>query len=126
MILAIAIGTAGALLGFYLGVRSKAVAKKKAIDKEKKQVESLKTIVNRKAPPPPQKVETNYKHKKPGLLSTYSPNTFAKTSICLSCNTIAYFADMWSNDPCPYCGGRVKSYKACKWNGKKWIESTVS
>jgi len=52
-LISIAIGTAGALLGFYLGVRSKAVAKRKALDKKKRQVENLNTFVNRNAPPPP-------------------------------------------------------------------------
>lgn len=128
------------LLGFFLGVRSKAVAKRKAIDKERRQVERLSTITHRNAPPPPPpprviregiipappkapKEETNYNYLSPGIL--YKKRTFVNTNICKSCNTIALYSDMWEHRPCPSCGGKVKKHKPCKWQGGKWIETTA-
>jgi len=138
----IVIATLAALLGFFLGVRSKAVSKRRAIDKEKRQVESLLTITHTSPPPPPpdrfiregeipspprDNDVVNHKHKKPGKWSSYNSGTFAKTSVCTNCRAIAYYAEMWSHEPCPYCGGAVKNNKPSRWdeNSKTWIESTA-
>jgi hypothetical protein len=140
----IGIATGATLLGFFLGVRSKAVAKRKAIDKERRQVESLTTITNKKCPPPPppprvireganilppppraSKRETNYKHMKPGIY--YTKNTFVNTTICKNCKVIGHRMDMGTYRPCPKCGGTVKNHNVSKWDSKTktWVKTTA-
>ncbi len=116
--------TAALLLGFFLGVRSKAVSKRKEIKKEREQVQSIKEAVY-EAPPPPQNKEVEYRHVAPSFYSSYKKNTFVETNKCKNCNTIAYECDMWRFEPCPSCGGVVKPYSVCKWEGGKWVESSV-
>lgn len=126
----IGIATGATLLGFFLGVRSKAVAKRKAIDKERRQVESLSTITHRNAPPPPPQPrasnrETSYKHMKPSMY--YSKDTFVETNYCKNCKVIGYKMDIATYRPCPKCGGKVRRHEVCKWdkNSGTWVETTA-
>lgn len=125
----IGIATGTALLGFFLGVQSKAVAKRKSIDKERKQVESLGTITHRNAPPPPppraSKKETSYKHMKPSMY--YSSDTFVETNYCKNCRVIGYKMDIATYRPCPKCGGKIKGHAVCKWDqsSKTWVKTTA-
>lgn len=136
----IILSTAAALLGFYLGVQSKAVAKRKALDKEKKMVEKLHTTEYKKCPPPPppsrviregkkpvppKNPENEFSHMEPSFY--YKKKTFVKTNKCKNCKVIGYNVDIASYKPCPKCGGKVKTHGVCKWDkkSKTWIETTA-
>jgi hypothetical protein len=175
----IILSTVAALLGFFLGVRSKAVSKRRATEREKKevygssykalppppapkprkekikipvesytdhvnsQVEKMVNVINEHDSPhdkmrkmeainkeleaKPKPKEPQYTHKKPRSWSTYEFGTFAKTSICHNCKVIAYYADMWTHQPCPGCGGEPGRHKPSKWDEKTktWVETTA-
>ena len=141
----IGIATVATLLGFVLGVRSKAVAKTKARDKERKMVEDstpkglgIATIrppenpsnfPGHKSPPPPppsRVIKEGKSLRAPKKKETsyehmkpgiyYKRDTFVETSICKSCKVIAHRMDMATYRPCPKCGGKVKNHNVSKWD----------
>jgi len=106
-----------ALLGFYLGVRSKAMPRRK---------NNLPDYRNPPPPLPTKKVGLN--HVSPGIM--YVIDTFVTVCECSNCGAIGHDHDMYTHNPCPKCGGRVEeSSSAAKWSEidgvKQWIKSEI-
>jgi hypothetical protein len=107
-------------VGFILGLRSKAQAKIR-----ERNINNMPG--HRNAPPPPpsrfiregeEPPKPNSEHVRPRM--SYDANTYVRVNKCSNCNAIGRELDMWNHNPCPKCGGAVKTHGAAKWVGKFW------
>jgi len=132
-------------IGFILGLRSKAQAKINRRDSIRQGNVHVKNVDgmpgHRNAPPPPAPPKSRIiregeipappvekiVHIKPG--TTYKYDTYVSVNKCSNCNAIGRQLDMWDHNPCPKCGGRVKTSGAAKWGEvdgvKQWIKSKI-
>ena len=133
-------------IGFFVGLKVKAQLKeskkekikeftiangvKMSMERAKEEFDAENLPGHRNAPPPPpirvikegeKPREKQIEHIKPDMY--YDKGTFVKTNKCSNCKAIGMHSDMWSHNPCPKCGGNVRTNGAAKWNDGKWEES---